>query len=234
MKDYSNFINGFITKYEIKDNEILIYTPHTKKNEPIIKPLTKENLKKCEVRLENQYKMIAEHQEEIIKFNNKKIAPLYLLLLVLGGVITIMFFLLLGTTIISRIILGTYILSSIITSCIIELKDNNFRKEVKRYLKYMKNRENIEELAKIDENVTAYLNEETLSLIEENKKLNQQGIIDSVYNIDLMDKMSLKELKKLLLRYHICESINSVQQFRIPEQNHKIKTKKLIKEEQNQ
>ena len=98
----------------------------------------------------------------------------------------------------------------------------------------MKHRKNIEELAKIDENVTAYLNEETLSLIEENKKLNQQGIIDSVYNIDLMDKMSLKELKKLLLRYHICETIESTQQFRIPEQKQKNKTKKLVKEEQNQ
>lgn len=234
MKDHSNFINGFITKYEIKDNEILIYTPLTKKNEPVRRPLTKENLKICEARLENQYKMIVEHQEEIIKFNNKKFRPLYALLLVLGGVTTIMAFLLLGTTIIPRIILGTYILSGIATPYIIDLKNNSFRKELKQYLKYMKNRENIEELAKIDENVTAYLNEETLSLIEENKKLNQQGTIDSVYNIDLMDKMSLKELKKLLLRYHICESIDSVQQFRIPEQKHKIKTKKLIKEETQQ
>ena len=94
----------------------------------------------------------------------------------------------------------------------------------------MKHRKNIEELSKTDENVTAYLSEETLSLIEENKKLKQQGTIDSAYNIDLMDKMSLKELKKLLLRYHICESIESEQQFRIPEHKSKVKTKKLIKE----
>ena len=96
----------------------------------------------------------------------------------------------------------------------------------------MKSRKNIEELARIDKNVTSYLNENTLFLIEENKKLKQQGTIDSVYNIDLMDKMELKELKKLLLRYHICESIETEQHFRIPEQKCKNKTKKLVKEEQ--
>ena len=47
-----------------------------------------------------------------------------------------------------------------------------------------------------------------------------------------MDKISLKELRKLLLRYHISESIESVQHFRIPEQKGKCKTKKLKLEEQ--
>ena len=88
MKDYSNFINGFITKYEIKDNKILIYTPHTKKNEPVVKPLTKDNLKKCEDRLENQYKMIAEHQEEIIKFNNKKVEKYLTIWIIISSIIT--------------------------------------------------------------------------------------------------------------------------------------------------
>lgn len=234
MKDYSNFINGFITKYEIKDNKILIYTPHTKKNEPVVKPLTKDNLKKCEDRLENQYKMIAEHQEEIIKFNNKKVEKYLTIWIIISSIITTSSFILLGATLIPRLIFGFSLASIFTANCIKEIKENNLKKEIKQYIKYMKNRKNIEELAKIDENVTAYLNEETLSLIEENKKLNQQGIIDSVYNIDLMDKMSLKELKKLLLRYHICETIESTQQFRIPEQKQKNKTKKLIKEEQNQ
>ena len=230
MKDYSNFINGFITKYEIKDNEILIYTPLTKKNEPIRKTLTKENLKICDARLENQYKMIVEHQEEIIKFNDKKMAKYLMALIIISSLITTSSFVLFGATLISRLIFGISLASVFAGSCLIEEKNNNFRKELKHYLKYMKHRKNIEELSKTDENVTAYLSEETLSLIEENKKLKQQGTIDSVYNVDLMDKMSSKELEKLLLRFHICESIESEQQFRIPEHKSKVKTKKLIKE----
>ena len=232
MKDYSNFINGFISGYEIKDDEILIYTPLTKKNEPIRKTLTKENLNRCEERLENQYRMVAEHQDEIIKFNDKKMAKYLTALIIVSSIITTTSFVLFGATLISRLIFGVSLASVFTGSCLIEVKNNNFRKEVKNYLKYMKSRKNIEELARIDKNVTSYLNENTLFLIEENYKLKQQGTIDSVYNIDLMDKMELKELKKLLLRYHICESIEVEQHFRIPEQKCKNKTKKLVKEEQ--
>ena len=53
MKDYSKFITGFITNYEIKDNEILIHTPLTKKNEPIRRKYTKENVQRYEERLGN-------------------------------------------------------------------------------------------------------------------------------------------------------------------------------------
>ena len=165
--------------------------------------------------------------------NNKKVEKYLTIWIIISSIITTSSFILLGATLIPRLIFGFSLASIFTANCIKEIKENNLKKEIKQYIKYMKNRKNIEELAKIDENVTAYLNEETLSLIEENKKLNQQGIIDSVYNIDLMDKMSLKELKKLLLRYHICETIESTQQFRIPEQKQKNKTKKLVKEEQN-
>lgn len=231
MKDYSKFINGFITNYEIKDNEILIHTPLTKKNEPIRRPYTKENVKRYEARLEKQYNIIIENQEEIIKFNNKRMSKYLLVWIIISSLMTTASFILLGATLIPRIILGFSLASIFTAECAIGIKENNFRKELKQYVKYMKNRQNIEELAKKDENVTAYLNRETLSLIEENEKLKQQGTIDSVYNIDFMDKISLKELKKLLLRYHISESIESEQYFRIPEQTSKCKTKKLAKEE---
>lgn len=231
MKDYSKFINGFITNYEIKDNEILIHTPLTKKNEPIRRPYTKENIQKYEDRLENQYKIIIENQEEIIKFNNKKTGKYLLVWIIISSLITTSSFILFGATLISRLIFGFSLASVFTASCINEIKENNFRNELKQYVKYMKHRQNIEELAKKDENVTAYLNQETLSLINGNEMLKQQGTIDSVYNIDLMDKISLEELKKLLLRYHISESIESEQHFRIPEQTSKCKIKKLKKEE---
>ena len=231
MKDYSKFINGFITNYEIKDNEILIHTPLTKKNEPIRRPYTKENLQKYEARLEKQYNIIIENQEEIIKFNNKRKSKYLTTWIIISSIITTASFILLGATLIPRLIFGFSLASIFTANCIKEMKENNFRNELKQYVKYMKNRQNIEELAKKDENVTAYLNQETLSLIEENEKLKQKGTIDSTYNIDLMDKISLKELKKLLLRYHISESIETEQQFRIPEQTTKCKTRKLTKEE---
>ena len=233
MKNYSNFINGFISSYEIKDGEILIHTPFIKKNEPIRKTLTKENIEKIEGRLENQYNMIIKNQEEIIKFNNRKILPLVIFLIVAGASITAMSFILYGTTFISRIVLGSYLASFIMGGYIKDKKDKKFRHELKDYLKYINNRDKIEVFAEKDKNVTAYLNEDTLSKIEENEKLKQQGTIDSVYNIDLMDKMSLKELKKLLLRYRLSESLEEEQNFRIPEQKTVFKVRKLEKESSN-
>lgn len=233
MKNYSNFINGFISSYEIKDGEILIHTPLTKQNEPIRKPLTKENIEKFEGRLEDQYNMIIKNQEEIIEFNNKKKLPLIIFLIVAGAAITVMSFILYGTTLISRIVLGSYLASLVAGGYIEDKKEKNFRQELKNYLKYINSRDKIEAFAKKDKNVTAYLNQKTLSQIEENEKLKQQGTIDSVYNIDLMDKMSLKELKKLLLRYRLSESLEEEQTFKLPQQNTTFKTKKLLKEPQN-
>ena len=233
MKNYSNFINGFISNYEIKDGEILIYTPLTKKNEPIRKALTKENINKYEGRLENQYKLIIANQDEIIKYNNKKYNLLILLFTIIGAVAVGMLFILFGTTLLTRIFFGSYLASIFAGISIKEKIAKNFKQELKQYIRYMENRESIEELAHNDDNVLAYLNTDTLSKIEDNEKLKQLGTIDSAYNIDLMDKISLKELKKLLLRYQISESLEEEQNFKLPKENTIFKTRKLTKTKEN-
>ena len=115
----------------------------------------------------------------------------------------------------------------------LEYSEETFKEEVKQYKKYMEHRQKIEQAAKEDENITKYLKESTISKIEENTKLKEQGTIDSVYNIDLMDKMSLQELKKLLTRYKLYTSLQEEQNFKVPQQNPIFK-KRVLKPKNNQ
>lgn len=217
MKDYSQFINGFITKYIIENNEILIYTANMKeKDEPQKVPATKENIKYFEQRLEKQYKMVIKHQDEIVEYKRNRKRPLEIALTAILVVTQLMLLILFGTCTLTQISLGIIIATGLLTNHIINKEIQKFKKELKQYATYIEHKQQIEKTSEQDKNITAYLNQETLSKIEENKKLKQNGLIDSIYNIDLMDKISLEELKKILLRYKISKSLYEEQVFRIP------------------
>ena len=233
MKNYSNFINGFISKYEIKDGNILIYTPLTKKNEPYIIKETKANLALIESRLEKQYKLIIKNQDEILKYNYKRKQKILGISSGICLIIAIALLFLFGSTILTTTINGLMIAGIYATKFKLDYSDETFKEEVKQYKRYMEHRQNIEQAAKEDENITKYLKESTISKIEENAKLKEQGTIDSVYNIDLMDKMSLQELKKLLTRYKLYTSLQEEQNFKVPQQNPIFK-KRTLKPKNNQ
>lgn len=216
MKDYSNFIKNFFSYYKIENGELLVYTPNTKKNEPHRLPLTKENIAKFESKLEKQYQILIDNQDQIIECEKKRKKYLLGVLLSVTGPIPIMSLIIYDAFLIPLITMASYLSLALIGSCIIKKTEEKFKREIKQYIRYMQNRLDIEELSKTDKNIITYLNQKTKNLIEENQTLKNQGTIDSVFNIDLMDKMSLQELKKLLQRYKISKSLDEEQSFRLP------------------
>lgn len=232
MKNYSNFINGFINKYEIKDEEILIYTPLTKNDEPYTMPATKENIKNIEERLENQYKLVIENQYEILKHSRSKNLMLLIIYTVVGFVSLFTILILLGSSMFTSILSGIFLSSIFGINYKIDKSENDLLEELKEYKRYMENRIKIEEIAEKDKNITKYLSQDTISKIEENKKLKEQNSIESVYNIDLMDKISLIDLRKILTRYKIAEALQEEQNFKLPHTKTMLK-KRVLKQKKN-
>lgn len=236
MKDYSNFIKssfGFVTGYDIENGEVLVHTPHTKRDEP--QKYSTNSANYFDSRIGEQYKMIIEHQDEIIEYNRKRATKIIIPTYVVLGVITAVLFFAYGSGLIIGTGLGVFLLTGVSFASAMKNSEEKFKENLRQYDKYIRNRQKIEEIEKCDPNITSYLNETTLSFIEENKQLKQQGIIDSIFNINLMDKMSLKELKILLLRYKISEGLYQEQTFHIPslEESHeqysgKPKKKELV------
>lgn len=215
MKDYSKYIKsalGFILKYEIKDGIIYVYTAKSKKGEPHEYPATKENIEYFENRLEDQYQMVIENKKLITFSELSKIRSTYLI----GGVAFTLSMILfaLGGVVIPTI---TTILSvsSLILSGVFNQIYKNDLKELKVFEKFMKEKENLEENIN-NPNLTKYLKQETLDKIEENQTLKDNRLISNVFNIDFMDKVSLEELKNLLLRYEIDKNFHKDQRFVIP------------------
>jgi ATP-dependent Lon protease len=81
------------------------------------------------------------------------------------------------------------------------------------YETYLKERKSLEALSKEDKNITNSLNRQTTSRIQTNEELQEQGIIQDVFNIDFMDKTSLKQLQEMLTKYQISKSLQERQVF---------------------
>lgn len=243
MKDYSEFIKGkteikgagFVEEYFVEDGKIFVLTPDTKVTRPYIYEATPEEVKYYEERLENQYNLVYENQDKIVKSKKGKARKfIYATSILLFSFATI---LLLGDksiemlNILSKLgfIAGA---STIATGEIgLAIYKEIFTAKMNTYKQYMVKRKKIEELAKEDQNITKYLKESTLEKIKENTELQQEGLIEDVFNIDLMDKISLKELRELLLRYRTSEALYKEQVFCIPNQSYvsqeKVKAKTL-------
>jgi hypothetical protein len=72
MKDYSKYIKseyGFIldVKANMSEGTIEVTTSKTKKGQPLVYTLTKENLEKFYKRLENQYSLLIENKDKIVE-----------------------------------------------------------------------------------------------------------------------------------------------------------------------
>lgn len=220
MKDYSKFIQssyGFITKYEIVGDEIHVYTAETKKGEPHKYPATKEWIKYVEDRLENQYKLLFENKDFIkedfmkqCRNTVKRIAMILIgAILGLGAGFSIVF---------SSVVSGVL---SIILSLLVVLASKkrisnigeNFDEEINTFESYFANRKLIETTVKKDKNPIEYLTSKATKKIASNEKLKEQGTIDSVFNIDFMDNINPKDLKKIVDRYLISVGLNSEQTF---------------------
>lgn len=224
MKDYSKYIKseyGFITdiKTNIEENTIEVTTSKSKKGEPHVYVLTKENLEKLYERLENQYKLLINNQFRILEDhkNERKRKTKWIDIVGFAGLaltafvsfvsfIQAMFLLILS----SSILLGKHFIE--------KNQENKFKEELETYKYYIENRKNIESQDKKDNNITININTKTNNELVDNQELVNQQLIDETFNIGLMDKISLKQLKEILLRYKISKSLEEEQYFHIEEQ----------------
>lgn len=224
MKDYSKYIKseyGFITdiKTNIEENTIEVTTSKSKKGEPHIYVLTKENLEKLYERLENQYKLLINNQFRILEDhkNERKRKTKWIDIVGFAGLaltvmvsfvsfIQAMFLLILS----SSILLGKHFIE--------KNQENKFKEELETYKYYLENRKKIESQDKKDNNITININTKTNNELVDNQELVNQQLIDETFNIGLMDKISLKQLKEILLRYKISKSLEEDQYFHIEEE----------------
>ena len=166
MKDYSEFIRlpeGFITSIKpiLETKTIEVLTSMSKKNQPHVYTLTKENLERLYTRLEKQYKLLIENKDSILKElstkreNKLKIADITSVGVSVALLLTAFFAPELNFLFVAGLVpaVGT------ITTTIISR--NKFKKDfndmIETYNYFINNKEEIESLAKADENITSII-----------------------------------------------------------------------------
>lgn len=229
---YAKYIKsryGFVIDYVLKDNQLLVHTSETKLSEPQLEEATPERFKYYEERKETQYKLIIQNQDKIIKENSIKARTI---IYIISALLIIASFCLTPLNIplvyTASCFMGGVSLIALGETAIALVKDS-FKSKLKTYNEYIKNCEKIEQRAKTDRNITQYLNQESVAIIKQNKTLKKHGYIENVFNIDLMDKMTLQEIRQLLLRYKISQALEETQTFNIPGEKTKPKTRELTK-----
>lgn len=235
MKDYSNFFknpHGFILNYTIENGEILVYTSKSKKGQPHRIPATPENIKEIESKLEKQYKMIIEHQDEIINYINDSKTKKHTFSLLVIGILSLIC-ILGGPSIYPNISQELYLMTGVgatLSTVIIPIflmnrSSKKLKVEMKTYEDFIKNMQGMEKQLENDINLTEYLSKSATDMIDDRTSSKQKGNLDTVLNIDFMDKTSLKDLRNMLLRYKISRGLESEQRFSIPTNKPKTRTR---------
>lgn len=223
---YSKYIPssyGFITKLEIVDNVLHVYTNKTIKREPHRYPLG-EKFTKYAKRLERQYELITEEENlQVIKndlINDSRKGLNTGLLVLSGPVLLTCGFTAIILSAIAPIILGLIIEAVLLIIHQISLKkvELDFDEEMDMIKTYLEHRQDIEAMSQKDLNVTSNLNTDTLNRINTNQELHTNHLIPEIYDITLLDDLisqqkSKSELKKLLTNYKICVALEEPQVF---------------------
>lgn len=240
MKDYSEFIKseyGFIRKIEIIDDEILITTSKTKKGQPHKYELTKENVQKYFGRLEKQYQMVIDNQDKIKEEKSifSKMGGIILILVMLTAVFGIMTVVVpTASSILSGVatVLGSlFAITSVGSLLADKLFQKKFEKAIETYKYFLEHRQELESAVMKDKNITSYINNKTQNIIQENEALVKTNKVEDIFNINLMDEISLKQLKELLLRFKISQSLEDEQHFEIPNKEKSSSKKRSLRKE---
>lgn len=229
MKDYSKYIKseyGFITNIDtnIENKTIEVTTSKTKKGKPHVYKLNQENIKKLYNRLENQYKILIENKDEILEKINKEIESKTQWIQYIGCAIIV---LITARMIIDGIIsmkisttIGLIAGEAMIYGPLAAIKQNkkSFNSMIETYKYYLANRHEIEALVRHDENILSNVNDKTYEEIENNQKLRGKNITQEIFDIQFMDKISLKQLKEIISNYQISKALEEEQYFYIEEE----------------
>lgn len=230
---YAKYIpatHGFITKLEIKDDQLYVHTKETAKGEPNKYPL-RDNITEYSARLENQYRLITEEENlqiiknDLINSSRKKLNKVLLIssaIVFLGVLLST-----LALSTLAPVFIGIIAEISLMVGREVTLNNitNNFDEEIDMIRTYLRSRRDIEKMNKKDPNVTGNLKSTTLNRIGINHELHKDNIISEIFDIILLDDLiskstSKQELKKLLKSYLICISLRQPQVFVNPNKEH--------------
>lgn len=202
-KKYKNLFT-FNPNYRIKENHIIV--THNKKEQKY--KITQEKIKYYESLLLKQYKSLIDKQEEILQ------SKLDLSQIVYSSIAMCLCILSALSSEISEI-LGMFLCASGVMSLIICAIDDaifsyKFKSKIKTYEAFIQERQNLETYLEHNESLTKKLTDNTIEILEYNKELKEQEIINNILTINFMDKASLQELRKILYIYSIHNKKNSL------------------------
>lgn len=223
---------GFITKLEIEDDVLYVYTKENIKGKPHKYPL-REKIEEYSERLENQYRLITEEENlQIIKRDlEEDLLKKQKLSMAISATLVALSCIYLGVTmsVIASILVGLGGAAIITRTHLIAMKKivKNFDEEMDMVRTYLSSRSDIEKMSKKDPNVTRNLKLATINRIDINNELNKDDMIPEIFDITLLDDLisktnSKKELKKLLTNYMICVALRQPQVFVNPNEEQKV------------
>jgi len=224
MKDYSEFIgeqHGFITsiKPNLESKTIEVMTSMSKKNQPHVYELNRENVQRLYGRLEKQYKLLIENKDSVLKQletrREKKLKRVdYTSLGISAALILTAFF---ATELNLLFVVGLIPGVGTIASTMIARSKfkKDFESMIETYNYFINNKEEIEVLSAMDVNVTNNLTNKSYKEIDKSNALVESNVTDNKYTIGLIDSLSLKDLKEISLRYKISKSLDSEPYFYI-------------------
>ena len=218
MKDYSEFIRddyGFITSINpiLETKTIEVYTSKSKKDRPHIYELNRENIKKLYGRLEKQWNLLIENKDLVLKQLQEKRDKKFKIVEI-GGISTSVILLLIAFFVPELNILFALGLipgvGSILSTITARSKfRKSFEEMIETYNYFITHKEEIEALAKTDENVTRDITVNTYQKLKKSNKLLEENLTDEQYTIQLIDSLPLKDLKEMSLRYKISKALDS-------------------------
>jgi len=203
MKDYSKFFKYpevFVTNIESNNKSIKL----TLRNDDVVEyPLTRENINKFYNRLQEQYIKVVNHMNKVS--NNRKTFPLILLTLILA--ITSYFgYSYQYETLATILTFGGVV--SLAGACTNELiiKPNN-KEKLSVYKDFLEHMDEFSKAIEKDSNILS-VSKDTSKVLEQEKKLQSEGLIDDSININFMDKAKLEDLKLMSKRLKIYQELN--------------------------
>ena len=200
MDDYSKFISNpseFLIGYKIKNGEIIV---NTKKRKIQKYKATKSKIKYYENILEKQYQTIISNQDKILQSKidvRMAVYSVIAMILCISSALSSEF-----SDILGMFLCGTSIFSLIICALDNVIYTRKFKSKMKIYADFLNKRNNIEKTFELDKTVIEKLSNESIKNIRYNMELKEQRLIDNIFNIELMDKTTLKDLRNILCIYN--------------------------------
>lgn len=183
----------FITNYEIKDNNIIVYTGNGKKYSI---PYTKENEDNILAKMKEQVICSPSFREDITKSTNNKRLKITLFLC---GLLIISVAIGTGFSTLLPIIIGANVIAYTCTFTIL-IKQKNLLNDFKKHEFFLKNEEKLNSTDENDPNILINVSEKTKEIISEVPKEKPKFTINTIH------KMKYQDLKEIIENIQICEA----------------------------